>query len=623
MKSEKRATRLELATYSLEGCHSTIELRPQLGPGRATMIRTVDASRVCLRLFSAIRAIIFCPLRVQWCSHAVPASCRVAAWAEPHDGLLLAMPKATPSANVSFAFEHGLLGRPPADLIAGQWKPLQTGDGLRSIDPAEPSCVLWQADPSLDHLDEALDAARSALPVWARWSRAQRFAVLRTYADICTKRQAQIAELISRETGKALWDAAAEAGGLAAKVAITLDESQHGAMSRVTDYELPLSDSRTGRTWYKPHGVMAVVAPFNFPAHLANGHIVPALAMGNTIVLKPSERTPATGQMLAELFHEALEAHNAPPGVVNVVQGAVETAKKIVSDPRVDGVLFTGSWNVGRRILEANLDRPSRIVALEMGGNNPAVVMPDANMKQAVIECARSAFVTTGQRCTCTRRLIVHKDIADVFIGAVAQAASSSIIGHPRAAHPVFIGPIISADARDAVLTFQHDLVKGGGEIIVQASAIDTPEGGFYVSPSLVRVDGFVADDAGGPASHPGCDMEVFGPLLRVCVVDSLDDAIEQANATRYGLAASLFTNTMDDAQRFLHEVRAGCINVNTGTAGASSKLPFGGLGLSGNHRPAGSSSLDYCAYPVAGMIEQSDGVALPQGMRFEEAWLQ
>ncbi|MCA9280226.1 MAG: aldehyde dehydrogenase family protein [Phycisphaeraceae bacterium] len=524
--------------------------------------------------------------------------------------------------STSYVFSLGLLQRQPSDLVGGQWKPLSAGNGITSIDPAEPRYTLWQADPSLANLDEALEAARNALPVWAGWSREQRCAVLKTYADICTKRQTQIAELISRETGKALWDATAEAGGLAAKVAITLDDSQYGAMSRVTDYELALTDSRTGRTWYKPHGVMAVVAPFNFPAHLANGHIVPALVMGNTIVLKPSERTPATGQMLAELFHEALQAHHAPPGVVNVVQGAVETAKRIVSDSRVDGVLFTGSWNVGRRILEANLDHPSKMIALEMGGNNPAVVMPDANMRQAAIECARAAFVTTGQRCTCTRRLIIHKDIAETFIGAVAKAASNVIIGHPRAEHPVFIGPIISAHAREAVLKFQQDLVDGGGEIIAEATGIETLDHGFYVSPGMVQVDHFVADDAGGPASHPGCDMEVFGPMLRVCIVDSLDDAIEQANATRYGLAASIFTSNMNDAKRFLHEVRAGCINVNTGTAGASSKLPFGGLGLSGNHRPAGSFSLDYCAYPVAGMIEQGEGVALPQGMRFEDAWV-
>jgi succinylglutamic semialdehyde dehydrogenase len=169
---------------------------------------------------------------------------------------------------------------------------------------------------------------------------------------------------------------------------------------------------------------------------------------------------------------------------------------------------------------------------------------------------------------------------------------------------------------------------SGGGEILVKSTAMDSQEGGWYVTPSVIRVDRFVADTGSVPpgpvmpAQHPGRDVEVFGPLLRIAVVKTLDEAIEQANATQFGLAASVFTHDRAAIERFLAEARAGCINVNTGTAGASSRLPFGGLGHSGNHRPAGSFSLDYCAYPVAGMIESGPAAALPQGMRFEESWL-
>ncbi|MFG0243817.1 MAG: aldehyde dehydrogenase family protein [Phycisphaerales bacterium JB054] len=510
-----------------------------------------------------------------------------------------------------------VLTRGTADLVAGEWREL-TGDGIVSVNPARPAEELWRGSANVGHVDDAVAAARAAQREWAAWPQEKRFDALRVYRDLCKARKDEIAQLICRETGKVMWDAAGEAGALAAKVDITLDASEHGGLKRVSGYEVGLTDSRVGRAWFRPHGVMAVIAPFNFPAHLANGHIVPALAMGNTVVLKPSDKAPAVGQLMGELFDAALREVGAPAGVVNVVQGGAEVAQKLTTHEGIDGILFTGSWPVGRRILEANLDHPGRIVALEMGGNNPAVVMPDCDLRQAVIECGRSAFVTTGQRCTCTRRIIVHKSIADRFLAGLCKVAGSLVIGDPEAAHPVFMGPIISGESRDAVLAAQGDFARAGGDVMIESTAVDSAGGGYFLSPSVVRVDRFSIANEGAA----GCDREVFGPVVRVSVTDSFDDALEQANATRFGLAASVFTSDDRIAQRFLAEAKAGCVNVNTGTAGASSKLPFGGLGHSGNHRPAGSFSLDYCAYPVAGMLESGDAAAVPQGMRVEDGWL-
>lgn len=511
-----------------------------------------------------------------------------------------------------------VLTRGTADLVAGEWREL-TGDGIVSVNPARPAEELWRGSANVGHVDDAVAAARAAQREWAAWPQEKRFDALRVYRDLCKARKDEIAQLICRETGKVMWDAAGEAGALAAKVDITLDASEHGGLRRVSGYEVGLTDSRVGRAWFRPHGVMAVIAPFNFPAHLANGHIVPALAMGNTVVLKPSDKAPAVGQLMGELFDAALREVGAPAGVVNVVQGGAEVAQKLTTHEGIDGILFTGSWPVGRRILEANLDHPGRIVALEMGGNNPAVVMPDCDLRQAVIECGRSAFVTTGQRCTCTRRIIVHESIADRFLAGLCKVAGSLVIGDPDAAHPVFMGPIISGESRDAVLAAQGDFARAGGEVMIESTAVDSAGGGYFLSPSVVRVDRFSIANEGAA----GCDREVFGPLVRVSVTDSFDDALEQANATRFGLAASVFTSDDTIAQRFLAEAKAGCVNVNTGTAGASSKLPFGGLGHSGNHRPAGSFSLDYCAYPVAGMLESGDAAAVPQGMKVEDGWLE
>ncbi len=422
-----------------------------------------------------------------------------------------------------------------------------------------------------------------------------------------------------------MWEAKGEASILAGKVDITLDNSTHGSLARVSDYEIELSETRRGVCRYRPHGVMAVIGPFNFPAHLPNGHIIPALAMGDTVVLKPSDKTPAVGQLIAEMFNEALDSIGAPKGVVNLVQGGGDIAAKLVTHPGVDGVLFTGSWPVGRKILEANLDHPGRIVALELGGNNPAVVMADCDLRQAAVECARASFATTGQRCTCTRRIILHEKIADRFIGALKNAAEAIEVGDPRREPPVFFGPLIREEARQAAMGYYESLVSAGGESLVAPKALNDIvgcDGGHFITPGAVRVDRFVADDAGGPGRDAGCDMEVFGPIVRVCVVKSYEEAIEQANATRYGLAASIFTTSKETGERFLIDAKAGCVNVNAGTAGASGKLPFGGLGWSGNHRPAGSSSVDYCAYPVASMVETSDTAPLSPGMTFDDSWV-
>lgn len=518
---------------------------------------------------------------------------------------------------------HASLMNDPADLIGGAWVPLAGGPGgLRSINPAQPEKTVWEGRSQVKHVEAAIAAARGALPAWGAMGLDGRAKVLRRFAAICKQREAAIADLICDETGKVLWDSKAEAGLLAAKVDITLDDSKNSGLGRVTGFDVSLAETRTGRAWFRPHGVMAVLGPFNFPAHLPNGHIVPALLMGNTIVLKPSDKTPGVGQMLAELFDQALREENAPPGVMNLVQGAADVAKTIVSHADIDGVLFTGSWPVGRAITAANLDRPGRILALEMGGNNAAVVLDDCDLKQAVVECVRCAFITTGQRCTCTRRVIVQRGIAGRFITAVCKAASNLVVGDPRATHPVFMGPIIREDAMNAVHGTQAQWMVGGGEILVESTRVETLGAGFYLTPGVVKVERFINETGGRADGDAGCDVEVFGPMLRISVVDTLDDAIEQANATSFGLAASIFTKDEKSISRFIEEARAGCVNVNTGTAGASSKLPFGGLGRSGNHRPAGAYSLDYCAYPVAGMRERGTGSTMSPGMRVEDGWV-
>ncbi len=509
------------------------------------------------------------------------------------------------------------LAFPPADFL-GPDAVETPGHTVISHHPARPVDIIWAGDPKIEHVDRAVSAARDALTEWSRAPFERRAEALLTVRDLLAERKEQFAELIALETGKALWDARGEAGILASKIDITLDDSANSGRSRVAPYDVDISDTRKGLCRFRPHGVAAVIGPFNFPAHLPNGHIAPALLAGGTVVFKPSDKTPAVGQLLAETYREALASAGVPLGVFNLVQGHADIAQALTMHEGVDAILFTGSWPVGRKILEANLDSPSRLVALELGGNNPAVVMDDADLAQSVVECLRCAYISTGQRCTCTRRIILHEKIADRFLDAFLKAARTITVGDPFDDTQPFMGPLIREEAQQSALSFYENAVSMGAEGLLEPHAQEVLgcEGGHFITPALLRVDGFTKSEEG-----PGCDLEVFAPLARISVVKSFDEALQQANATRYGLASSIFTKNQQHTDAFLAGARAGCVNVNAGTAGASSKLPFGGLGLSGNHRPAGAFALDYCAYPVASMVEQGDAKIVPTGMEWDDEW--
>lgn len=514
---------------------------------------------------------------------------------------------------------QSVLKHAPSNFIAGEPAAIEGAD-IVSMNPAHPDQTVWSGRSDASAVAHAVQAARNALPEWSATPIEKRIEALEAFEEIANNRAEQIGALISEETGKAIWDATGEAKILGGKVSITLAQGEHSGRHRVSGFDVAVTDSRIGRCSFRPHGVMAVIGPFNFPCHLPNGHIIPALLTGNTVVFKPSDKTPATGQALTEMYLEALDAVGAPKGVVNLVQGGADVAQSLTGNEGIDGILFTGSWPVGRKILEANLDSPGRIVALELGGNNPAIVTEDCDLRQAAIECARAAFVTTGQRCTCTRRIVVHESVADRFTALLKQIAESMAVGDPQGidGEPVFMGPIIRAEQRDAVITFQSALASAGAQIVLPAEAPEDASRGFYITPGIAKVDSFSKSQDHKDA---GCDIEVFGPLVRIAAYASFDDAMLQANATNYGLAASIFTSDKAKQDRFLREAYAGCVNINTGTAGASSKLPFGGLGHSGNHRPAGAFSLDYCAYPVASLIEQGDAAGILPGMQVDENW--
>ena len=450
---------------------------------------------------------------------------------------------------------------------------------FKSIDPATNETVWEGPAASPAEVQAAADRARAAFPDWADRPRQDRIDAVKRYQAVLKSRAPQMAEAISRETGKALWETTAELGAMAGKVDISIRAYDERTGERTSETGFGHATLR-----HRPHGVAAVLGPFNFPGHLPNGHIVPALLAGDTVVFKPSEETPLIGQLMAEAFAEA----DLPEGVVNVVQGGRDTGAALL-DSGIDALMFTGSGAAGAHFRRKFADDPHVILALELGGNNPLVVWDAADAEAVAGIVVMSAFVTTGQRCSCARRLIVPEGPqGDAIIEAVIALTHRLTIGRWNSDPEPFMGSLISARAAEGVLGQAADRCNAGARVLKTFGRLDT-ENGAFVLPGLIDTTGVQAPDE-----------EIFGPILSVTRVASFDAAVAEANNTRYGLSAGLVSDDPANWDRFIRRIRAGVVNFNRPTTGAAGDMPFGGLGASGNHRPSAYYAADYCAYPVA-----------------------
>lgn len=477
-------------------------------------------------------------------------------------------------------------------FINGKWRD-GSGAPIRSFDPSTNDQIFAAASAARHDVEDAVSAARAAFPAWAMTPFAERAAIMRRYKEIIERDAEELARLISRETGKPFWETKTESATVAGKVDISIRAYEERTGSRET-----ATGATRGMLRHKPHGVMAVLGPFNFPAHLPNGHIVPALLAGNTVVFKPSELAPGPGGFIVEAMEEA----GAPKGVVNLVHGARETGEALLDAQGIDGVLFTGGYKTGLVIHKKFADRLDVITALELGGNNPLIWWDTDDVDAAAWTVVQSAFLTSGQRCTCARRLILPEgERGDRYIEALAKLTGRLLVGAPFDEPQPFMGPVISPKAAEA-LERAFDYREGqGGEVIRTLSVQD--EGSAFVSPGII--------DLTRADAIP--DEEHFGPMLSLYRVKDFDAAIARANATAFGLSAGVLTDDAKKWEKFLALSRAGIVNWNRQTTGASSAAPFGGVGHSGNHRPSAYYAADYCAYPVASM-EGEKLLAMPAG---------
>jgi succinylglutamic semialdehyde dehydrogenase len=462
-----------------------------------------------------------------------------------------------------------------------------------STEPAT-GAILWRGPVS--NVEEEISIARGAFAEWASRPLAVRTEAMRRFINVVRGKHDAFSDTIARETGKPLWEARTEVDSVIAKVEISIDSYNERTAQRRLD-----GDMRSRQALrHKPHGVMAVLGPYNFPAHLPNGHIIPALIAGNSVVFKPSEKTPASGKMLVECYHAA----GVPTGAVRCVIGGPDEGKALVAHPDVDGVLFTGSARTGIALNRQFVDNPGKMLALEMGGNNPIIVWDAPDAYAAAILVIQSAFMTAGQRCTAARRLIVRDGQHEALLANIKRLTERLIVGEPHDTPQPFMGPVIDNDVADQLEeSFLALIMKGGVPVLHMERLVP---GRPFLSPSVI--------DMTDANDRP--DIELFGPILQVVRVPDFEAALAEANNTRYGLSASLIGGSPQLYDQFWANARAGIVNWNKPTNGASSKAPFGGIGLSGNHRPSAFYAADYCAYPVVSTEEETARASIGIGLR-------
>jgi succinylglutamic semialdehyde dehydrogenase len=471
-----------------------------------------------------------------------------------------------------------------SNFINGEWL-AGSGAELATIDPSTGKQTWTSLESTADDVARATAAARAAFDSWALSPLAERIAVCTRFRDLLKENAEELAATIAEEVGKPLWEARVEAATMAAKIDISVQS--HGARTGESSTKVADGDAVLR---HRPHGVFGVFGPYNFPGHLPNGHIVPALIAGNTIVFKPSEYAPRTAVKTVQLWEKA----GLPKGVINLVNGGRNTGIALGQDAQLDGVLFTGSCQTGVALHKQFGGQPGKMLALEMGGNNPLVVWDVKDVDAAVHHAVMSAFISAGQRCTCARRLIVQDSPAGAaFIARLVEVAAKLAVGPSNADPQPFMGPVVSSAVAARLVQAQADMVAKGGKTLLQMKQLD-PNAGF-VTAGIVDV----TDARGIP------DEEWFGPLLQIIRVKDFDAAIAAANNTSFGLASALLSNDEALWKKFSVLARAGIVNWNRPTTGAASSAPFGGVGQSGNHRPSAYYAADYCAYPVAS-IENS-----------------
>lgn len=460
---------------------------------------------------------------------------------------------------------------------------------IERFSPADLSQKLWIAPIEYNHISQIVESAQQGQIIWKKTPIETKIQLLKQYQIEVTNSKNELATAISLETGKPLWEALTEVASVISKVDVTISDSLPRIKNKIITNVLPETD---GHIFYKPIGPCLIIGPFNFPCHLANGQILSALISGNSIIFKPSEKTFYSAQLLIECFHKA----NFPKGVINFILGDGEVGKRLLKEKSIKGVFFTGSKEVGKKILDVTHNDLTKLVSLELGGKNTSIVHQDADLKLVLPELLKSCFLTSGQRCTSTAIVAIQKNILNEFLEKFHFYSKKIIIDHPiDFVKTPFMGPLIDQSAVDSYLLFMGMAKREGIQEIMRGKIIEKNKKGHYVSPSIHLTEKW---------NHESLFLqsEIFGPNVTFVPYDHIDEAIKIANATEYGLASALFSNDRSLFNYCVDEIDAGLINFNRSTVGASAKLPFGGVKNSGNYHPAALTTIDSCVYQMSAL---------------------
>jgi aldehyde dehydrogenase (NAD+) len=450
-----------------------------------------------------------------------------------------------------------------ANYVGGEWVPARSGSTYEKRNPANPSEVVGELPASGEEdVDAAVDAAAHAFPSWSGQPAAARGAVLMRAADAIEARVEDMAMDMTREMGKPLREARMESARTAAIFRYFAGEAWRPTGEL---YE----QSTTGSTLYtvrRPLGVVGLITPWNFPAAIPAWKLAPALVYGNTVVLKVAQEAPLTGLHIATALDEA----GIAPGALNVVIGrGSEVGTPLVRHPHVHAISFTGSVPVGRQVRDEATALGKR-VQLELGGQNPLIVMADADLDRAVEAAYAGAFWSAGQKCTATRRIYVEAPVYDDFRSRLLRRIDSGKVGDP-ADPETEVGPLVNEQQLNDVLDAIERGRSDGGTVLAGGERLD--DDAYLLAPTLFED---VSDNA-----TLSCE-EVFGPVTSLYRFDTLDEAIERANAVEFGLSASIFTTNLKSTEAFVNRLEAGILHVNSQTAGADVHVPFGGIKGSG-----------------------------------------
>jgi aldehyde dehydrogenase (NAD+) len=488
-------------------------------------------------------------------------------------------------------------------LLAGHWQSLSD----HAFASRSPACLdeVVGTFPSADAkvAADAVTAARAAYPAWRRTSRIKRAELFDNLAQLVKRDTDQLAVLMARECGKVVTECRAE-------VVEGLHMIQYvfgvGRMpiGEVLASEIAEKDAFMRR---KPWGVAAIITPWNFPFAVPLWMLGPSLLEGNTVVFKPSEDTPAIGQRLVELFEEA----GFPAGVVNLVHGDGATGEALVRDSHVNVVLFTGSYDVGRRIQQVSAELPDRIVAAEMGSKSAVIVCDDARLDLAVSAGIISAFKTSGQRCVSAGRILVHQKLFDRYAADFVTTAKRLRIGSPLDAGN-FTGPVIHTSSVEKIQHYNELAKKEGAKVLLDGGRLTTGDRakGCYMSPFVYRMD-----------YRPGVRSireEVFGPHLALIPFKDDEDAVRIYNDTDYGLSLAVITEDYRKMRYFRDECEYGMGYVNLPCIGAEVHLPFGGVKKSGNGHPSAAGLIEAVTHKTAWTVNHATEIKMAQGLSVE-----